>query len=60
MVLRRQAVACGGRWGLGTAVSIQYAPHTLLPVERSLGGLAVVADIIADHDGAAEAFGSMT
>ncbi len=39
---------------LSTAVSIHR------PSSGSLGGLAVVADIILNHDGAAEGFGSMT
>ena len=39
---------------LSTAVSIHC------PWSGSLGGLAVAADVIPDHDGAAEAFGSMT
>ena len=39
---------------LSTAVSMHR------PSSGSLGGLAVAADIIPDHDGAAEAFRSMT
>ena len=48
-VLRRTLEHC-----LSTAVSMHC------PSSGSLGDLAVVADITPDHDGAAEAFGSMT
>ena len=62
IVSRRKNIIHGAQ-AVAWAVAGHRGEHTLCihcPSSGSLGGLAVVADIMPDHDGAAEAFGSMT